>query len=165
MSALLEHWLTGQRAGLLRLRAAAVRLGRVKPKAKHLETGERGEFEAMFFLRRQGYKMFERRWRTPELNGDLDLIAWRDGTLCFVEVKARTARDFAPAAAAIDESKRRMLRRMARAYCRTLPRAQVETTSMRFDVVSVYLLGEAVECELIADAFRWSEDDFRGSGV
>ena len=122
----------------------------------------------MFFLRGQGYKIFERRWRTPEWNGDLDLIAWRDNMLCFVEVKTRTARDFAPAAAAVDESKRKMLRRMARAYRRTLPRAQAEAWEVRFDVVSVYLLGkegEKVECELAADAFRWTEDDFRVSGV
>ena len=159
------RWLESQRVGLLRLRAVALRLGQVKPKARHLETGERGEFEAMFFLRRQGYKVFERRWRTPEWNGDLDLIAWRDDTLCFVEVKTRTARDFAPAAVAIDEAKRKMLRRMARAYRRTLPRAQAEAWAVRFDVVSVYLLGEKVECELVTDAFAWVEDDFRAGGV
>ena len=158
-------WLAGQRAGLLRLRAAAVRLGRYKPKARHLETGERGEFEAMFFLRRQGYKGFERRWRTPEWNGDLDLIAWKDDTLCFVEVKTRTARDFAAAAVAIDEAKRKMLRRMARAYQRTLPNVQAEGWAVRFDVVSVYLLGEAVECELVTDAFARVDDDSRGDGV
>ena len=165
VSALGGAWLEGQRVGLLRLRAAALRLGRVKPKAKHLETGERGEFEAMFFLRRQGYKVFERRWRTPEWNGDLDLIAWKDETLCFVEVKTRTARDFAPASSAIDESKRKMLRRMARAYRRTLPRAQADAWAVRFDVVSVYVLGKAVECELVSDAFAWVEDDFRASWV
>ena len=165
MRALGSAWLAGQRGGLLRLRAAATRQGRYKPKARHLETGERGEFEALFFLRRLGYKVFERRWRTPEWNGDLDLIAWKDDALCFVEVKTRTARDFAPAAAAIDESKRKMLRQMARAYRRTLPRAQAEAWAVRFDVVSVYLLGDVVECELAVDAFGWAEDDFRGSGV
>ena len=153
-------YIAGQRKGLLMLRRLALRLGRVKPQAKHLETGERGEFEAMFFLRRQGYKVFERRWRTPEWNGDLDLIAWEQDTLCFVEVKTRTARDFAPAAAAIDESKRKMLRRMARAFRRTLPRPQAEGWAVRFDVVSVYLLGRAVQCELTRDAFAWTEDDF-----
>ena len=165
MSTLRSAWLGTQRSALLRLHAVALRLGRVKPKAKHLQTGERGEFEAMFFLRNQGYQIFERRWRTPEWNGDLDLIAWKDDTLRFVEVKTRTARDFAPAASAIDDSKRNMLRRMARAYRRTLPRAQAEAWATGFDVVSVYLLGERVECELTPDAFSASEDDFRQSGV
>ena len=153
-------WLKTQRAGLLWFGALAKRLGSVKPKARHLETGARGEFEAMFYLRRQGYKVFERRWRTPEWNGDLDLIAWEQDTLCFVEVKTRTKRDFAPAAQAVDDAKRRMLRRMARAYRRTLPRVQAESWAVRFDIVSVYLLGEAVECELARDAFAWTEDDF-----
>ncbi len=155
-------WLITQKAALLNVRRMAVRLGRYKPKVRHLETGKRGEFEAMFFLRRQGYKVFERRWRTPEWNGDLDLIAWKDDTLCFVEVKTRTARDFAAAAVAIDEAKRKMLRRMARAYQRTLPSVQAEGWAVRFDVVSVYLLGEAVECELVTDAFARVDDDFPG---
>ena len=68
----------------------------------------------MFFLRRQGYLFVERRWRSPELRGDLDLIGWDGSTLCFVEVKARTKRDFAPAEASVDDQKKRMLRRMAR---------------------------------------------------
>ncbi len=158
-------WIAAQRAGLLGLRRLAVRLGRGKKLPRHLETGERGEFEALFFLRRQGYKVFERRWRTPELNGDLDLVAWEDGTLCFVEVKSRTARDMAPAASAVDETKRRMLRRMARAYRRTLPRVEAESWPVRFDVVSVYLLGDAVQCELVRGAFPLADDDFAGHGV
>ena len=115
-------------------------------------------------------RCFERRWRTPELRGDLDLVAWEDGQLCFVEVKTRTARDLAAAAVSVDDGKRRMLRSMARAYRRTLPRAQAEEWTARFDVVSVYLLGERVECELVRGAFPWSnsredEDEFRRYGV
>ena len=93
-----------------------------------------------------------------KLRGDLDLIGWEGETLCFVEVKARTARDFAPARSAIDDEKKRMLRRMARAYRRTLPRGERLTTPVRFDIVSVYLLGETVDCELIRNAFPWLED-------
>ena len=165
MSTLRSAWLRTQRSALLRLRAWALRVGRLKPKAKHLEVGLRGEFEALFHLRRLGFKVFERRWRTPELRGDLDLVAWEDGCLCFVEVKTRTARDLAPAGVAVDDTKRRMLRSMARAYRRTLPRVQAEEWSVRFDVVSVYLLGERVECELVRGAFPWSNsNDSQGLG-
>ena len=142
-----------ERWALLKLKAASNRLGRSPKLPPHLQTGIRGEFEALFHLRRQGYIVIERRWRSPELNGDLDLIAWEGDALCFIEVKSRTARDMTPAALAIDEAKRNMLRKMAASYVRTLPQEYRENILMRFDIVSVYLLGQSVECELVRDAF------------
>ena len=142
-------WLATQRTALLGL-AAISRTPKLSP---HLETGVRGEFEALFYLRRLGYIVVERRWRSPELNGDLDLVAWDRGTLCFIEVKARTARDRTPAALAIDEAKRRMLQKMAASYLRTVPGEQRRDALTRFDIVSVYLLGDSVECELVRDDF------------
>lgn len=140
--------LGAERAVQLGLEACGRRFSRGPARARHLQVGERGELEAMYFLRRQGYLVVERRWRSPELRGDLDLIAWDGGTLVFVEVKARTKRDFAPARSAVDREKQAMLRRMARGYRRTLPRATRWETPLRFDVVSVYLLGDTVQCEL-----------------
>ncbi len=157
-----EWRLDAERWALLGLQRLAARLGRGEKKARHLVVGERGELEAMFFLRRQGYLFIERRWRSAELHGDVDLIGWDGETLCFVEVKARTARDFAPAKAAVDEPKQRMLRRMARAYLRTLPRGERAGIAARFDVVSVYLVKGAVECELVRDAFAWTAEEGAG---
>jgi putative endonuclease len=153
--------LDAQRWTILHLQRLSTTLGHAPRKPRHLLTGERGELEALFFLRRQGYLFVERRWRSPELRGDLDLIGWDGPTLCFVEVKARTARDFAPAQASVDDQKKRMLRRMARAYKRTLPRGERLTIPTRFDVVSVYLLSQdaAPECELVRNAFPTLEDD------
>ena len=140
--------LAWQRVGLIRL---AARGNRRLP--EHLRVGERGELEALFLLRREGYLVVERRWRCPEWNGDLDLIAWEGETLCFIEVKTRTSRDSTPAGSAVDEAKRAMLRKMARAYRRTVPREQAFEAPVRFDLVSVYLLGEQCECELVRGAF------------
>ena len=157
---MLLNWrLDVQRWALLRLQSVAARRRRGPKVARHLAVGERGEFEAMFYLRRLGYQFVERRWRSPELRGDLDLIGWDGETLCFVEVKARTARDFAPAEASVDEQKKAMLRRMARAYRRTLPREDRKDLALRFDVISVYLLGRTVEYELVRDAFAFVSDD------
>ena len=146
-------WLSAQRWSLLQLQELGQRIHPRHLQAPQLLTGERGEFEALFFLRREGYTLVERRWRAPDLNGDLDLIGWDGEFLCVIEVKARTARDLTPAASAIDDGKRAILRRMARAYRRTLPRETGGPIPMRFDVVSVYLLGERAECELIRGAF------------
>jgi putative endonuclease len=139
-----------ERRALLGLDRLARRRGlRRRKLPAHLVAGERGELEALFFLRSQGFTVVERRWRTPESRGDLDLIAWEGETLCFVEVKTRTARDQTPAALAVDRDKRRMLREMGRAYLRTLPRAQRSTVLRRFDIVSVYLLEDGAACELL----------------
>ena len=89
------------------------------------------------------------------MRGDVDLIAWDDGRLCFVEVKTRTARDMSPAESAVDEDKRRMLRGLARAYLRAFPEVERKTIPVRFDVVSVYLIGEIREFEFFPAAFGW----------
>jgi len=146
-------FLDAQRWSLLRLQSVGQRLHPRHLKAPHLLTGERGEFEALFFLRRQGYTIVERRWKTPDLNGDLDLVGWDGEFLCFIEVKARTARDMTPAASAVNDAKRRILRSLARAYRRTLPKQPDNPIPLRFDVVSVYLLGSKAECELVRGAF------------
>ena len=158
-----------QRACLMDLGTLARRFGRDRTQPAHLHLGERGELEALFFLRRQGYIVTARRWRTPESNGDLDLVAWDGDTLCFIEVKSRSQRDQTPAALAIGQAKRRMLSRMAREYLRTLHRphrlAEAERVLTRFDFVSVYLLGTGTECELLRDAFDWRKDQSSRYGV
>ena len=162
ISRLLSLNLDLQRSLILHLQSLSGRLHRTPAKPRHLLTGERGELEALFYLRRLGYLFVERRWRSPELNGDVDLIGWDGPTLCFIEVKTRTARDFAPAQSAVDDQKKRMLRRMARAYRHTLPRAERSAIPIRFDVVSVYLVksdpAALPTCELIRNAFPLLEE-------
>jgi putative endonuclease len=121
---------------------------------EHLVTGRRGELAAFFYLRRQGYIVTARGWRSGRLRGDIDLIAWEGDTLCFVEVKTRTTRNVATAEAAVDEDKRRTLRRLARSYMRQLPGQQA---AVRFDILSIYFeKGKAAEFELFRGAFDWS---------
>ncbi|HEY6250576.1 MAG TPA: YraN family protein, partial [Candidatus Angelobacter sp.] len=59
-------------------------------KAVHLTTGTRGEEEAYFYLRRQGYVIIARNYRTPRAHSELDMVGWDGETLCFIEVKTRT---------------------------------------------------------------------------
>jgi len=104
------------------------------PTAAHLETGSRGEEEAYFYLRRQGYVIIARNYRTPRSHSELDIVGWDGDTLCFVEVKTRTSRKFLPAEAAVDYDKRNDLSRVAREFLRKIP----GQPPFRFDVVSVY---------------------------
>jgi putative endonuclease len=105
----------------------------------HLATGRRGEEDAYFYLRRKGYVIVARNFRTSRHRGEIDLIGWDKDVLCFIEVKTRTTRDVKRAEAAVDRKKRRDLRVMIRYYLRTLPRKQFVTVPQwRFDIVTVY---------------------------
>jgi putative endonuclease len=118
---------------------------------QHQRTGRRGEEDAYFYLRRLGYVMVARNFRSPRRRGEIDLIGWDQSVLCFIEVKTRTTRDVKPAEAAVDRDKRRQLNGVAQEYLRHLS-AECE---WRFDVVSVYYCGltSHPQCELFKNAF------------
>ena len=117
----------------------------------HQKTGQRGEEAAYFHLRRLGYVMVARNYRSAGCRGEIDLIGWDRDVLCFVEVKTRTTRDVKPAEAAVDYSKQRELARTARQYLRHIPRS----CQWRFDVVSVYYdqTASSPQFELFKNAF------------
>ena len=125
--------------------------------ARHLETGRAGEEAAFFYLRRAGFIVIAHDWQSGRAPGDLDLVAWEGGVLCFVEVKTRSSRDVATAEAAVDQGKRRSLRRLATHYLRQMP----DDTRTRFDVLSVYLQpgkpARQAEFELYRNNFGWQE--------
>ena len=100
----------------------------------HQRTGRRGEEAAYFHLRRLGYTMVARNFRSPRCRGEIDLIGWEKDVLCFVEVKTRSTRDVKTGEAAVDRHKRREVAAVVREYLRRLP----PSCQWRFDVVSVY---------------------------
>jgi putative endonuclease len=100
----------------------------------HQLTGRKGEEAAYFYLRRIGYIMVARNFRSPHRRGEIDLIAWDKDILCFIEVKTRTSHDVKPAEVAVDQDKQKELNGMAREYLRHLP----PSCQWRFDVLSVY---------------------------
>jgi len=117
--------------------------------AAHLATGRRGEELAYFHLRKLGYTIIARNWRTARRSGEIDLIGWDGDVLCFVEVKTRGSRDVAAAEAAVDAEKREELCGMARDFLRRHPHAG----RSRFDVVTLYTDRGAPQIELFRDAF------------
>ena len=100
----------------------------------HQRTGRRGEEDAYFYLRRQGYTIIARNYRSPHHRGELDLVGWERDVLCFIEVKTRTARDVKPAEAAVDRDKQKELSLVARDFLRQMP----PSCQWRFDVLAVY---------------------------
>jgi putative endonuclease len=125
------------------------RLSPARQRAAHLYTGERGEEAAYFHLRKRGYVMVARNYRSPRRRGEIDLIGWDKDELCFIEVKARTTRDVKPAEVAVDFEKQHDLREVAREYLRKVP----GHPNTRFDIVSVYFEGAAPVFEIFKNAF------------
>jgi putative endonuclease len=101
-----------------------------------LASGRRGEDLAHRFLRRQGFTIVARNYRLSAGDGEVDLIAWEDDALVFVEVKSRASEEFGPPERAIGEQKRVHMLRVARQYTR---KTETPWESVRFDVVTVIL--------------------------
>ncbi len=112
--------------------------------------GERYEEQAALFLEAAGFEILDRNWSCPM--GELDLIARKDGTVAFVEVRARSNPAFGTPGESVTPAKRAKLAKTAMAY---LKARRPEAETFRFDVVAI-VPGE--EPEHIEDAF--SADGF-----
>src|SRR5579864_9513987 len=133
------------------------KLRRSPSRPPHLEAGSRGEDEAYFYLRKLGFIIVARDFRSPRRHGDIDLIAWEEETLCFIEVKTRSRRNFMPAEAAVDEEKRQTVSALAREYLRQDAHARGKSPAFRFDVISIYLESNgSPDITLFRDAFPMS---------
>ena len=94
--------------------------------------GRRSETFAALFLMLKGYRILERRARTPL--GEIDLIARApSGVLCFVEVKSRG--DMAAMPHAFGERQRARIARAAALYVARRP--ALGAKGVRFDMVTV----------------------------
>ena len=100
--------------------------------------GNFGERTAARHLRRKGYKILEcnyvGKW------GEIDIIARKKNTYCFIEVKTRNIHAGqtyeARPAAAVDSDKQRKLIRVANEYIRHIRKKDGDW--MRMDIIEVY---------------------------
>lgn len=96
--------------------------------------GRRGEDVAHRYLRRNGYIVVARNYRTRAGSGEVDLIGWDGESLAFVEVKARKTDEYGTPDRAVDPEKQRKIVIAARDYLR---RAGIDSEKARFDIVSI----------------------------
>ena len=103
--------------------------------------GKKGEDLACKFLKKDKYKVLEKNFRARQ--GEIDIIAEdRNGVLCFVEVKARSRKDYGLPIEAVTHSKQKKLLATAFIYLET---KKMQSKDMRFDIVSVDLITEDVQ--------------------
>lgn len=128
-------------------------------RATHLELGERGERRALDYLvDNEGYRVVVTNFRAPlgrglrgqKLSAEIDVVAYDEETLVFVEVKTRTSSDLAAPERAVDLRKKRQIARAARRYRQLM---KVLGEPYRYDVVTVKPAEDDDEIELFRGYF------------
>lgn len=125
-----------------------------KNKNTAVSIGQKGEETAVKILKKQGYKILERNYRTK--TGEIDIIALDGQYTCFIEVRLRKSNDFGTPADTIDQRKRRRIINTAKYYAVT---KKIYDSPMRFDAVLINAVSfgdelSNVSVEVIKDAFR-----------
>jgi putative endonuclease len=119
--------------------------------AARQDFGELGERIAERWLRRQGWRVVQRRFRSG--HRDIDLVVEQGDLVVFVEVKARRGAEFGDPVEAVNWSKQRQLVRSASVW---IDRHGRPSESYRFDVVGVLVEGERVRVRHVANAFSFT---------
>ena len=111
--------------------------------------GYQGESIAERHLKKLGYKILERNYRTKL--GEIDIIAKDKKTIVFVEVKTRKSGQFGNPKGAVTPAKQRKISMVALEYLKTMNR---HDTKARFDVVAVMANRDTPQIEIIKNAFE-----------
>ncbi len=94
--------------------------------------GDFGEKAAVDNLKEKGYEIISEKYLVK--GGEVDIIAYKDNTLVFIEVKTRSTDAFGSPAEAVDNRKIKRLKFAAEAFYRENP----YDAEIRFDVFEVY---------------------------
>jgi putative endonuclease len=94
--------------------------------------GAAGEDAVAQWYAGSGYTVLARNWRVRE--GEIDLVARRDATIVFCEVKTRRSDAFGSPAEAVTPAKQARLRKLAVLW---LGASDARADVLRFDVASV----------------------------
>jgi len=105
-------------------------------KTEAKQRGVRGETFAYWYLRRQGYVFVARNFVPRGAKGEIDLVGYDGGTLAFIEVRTRTAREDQAALPELSVTLEKQ-QTVARTARRFLSERHVKECPMRFDVVAI----------------------------
>jgi len=109
--------------------------------------GDFGEETACKYIKKNGYKILGKNFRTKF--GEIDIIGIDNDTICFIEVKARSSSDYGSPEQFVTKRKQERLWKTASIY---INKNTLEFGNYRFDVISVDLENE--EIEIFKNAFQ-----------
>ncbi|MCM8778644.1 MAG: YraN family protein [Candidatus Omnitrophica bacterium] len=103
---------------------------------------------AVDFLKKKGLRILARNYRFKRK--EIDIIAEDKGTICFIEVKTRSSREFGFPEEALTGRKRKYLINIALNY---IKRFNLVGYNVRFDVVSILWNSQKPEIRYLKNAF------------
>ncbi len=113
-----------------------------------LELGNIGEKHAESFLKKNGYQILEKNWRTGNL--EIDIICKDKIFLCIVEVKTRKSKSLTTGEFSVNKRKQQNLINAASNYIK-YKKLDLE---VRFDIISIEGYNEDPKIEHIKNAFK-----------
>lgn len=114
-----------------------------------LELGSQGEALACQLLRRKGYKIIQKNYRSRL--GQIDIIARDKDILCFIEVKTRSSTAFGEPQESVTVFKQGQIAKAAISFLKEKNLLQAKA---RFDVVAILHSATGWQTDLIKDAFQ-----------
>ncbi len=115
---------------------------------KNQLTGKHGEDIAETYLIDDGYEIITRNYRCRF--GEIDIIAARNGTLIFVEVKTRSDQRYGLPRESVTYAKQRVIIKTAQQY---IQRYKIKDKLFRFDVIEIFYDRQPTHVVHIDNAF------------
>lgn len=110
--------------------------------------GKEGEEIAIKFLKKKGYRIIEKNYRT--VFGEIDIIAKDKDVIVFLEVKTRVDETFGYPFEAVTRRKREKIKKVALFFLKRFKRE----LPARFDVLSINIEDGKKQIRHIKDAFE-----------
>jgi putative endonuclease len=106
---------------------------------KNKETGALGEKLAGEFLKNRGYTIITTNYRSPD--GEVDIIASKEGVTIFIEVRAKTGPEFGSPEESVTERKKQKLIAVSQHYLQSL---ENPSSNWRIDFIGIELSSTGV---------------------
>lgn len=116
---------------------------------KRQQFGKKSEDLAVWYLKKNGYKILEQNYRTRL--GEIDIIAKDKKTIVFVEVKSRRSIRYGSPKWSVTHQKQRKISMVALQY---LKKTRQTNAAARFDVVAVISNQDEPQIEVVKNAFE-----------
>ena len=114
--------------------------------AEHNDLGRKGEELAKQHLEAAGYEILDENWRFGK--AEVDIIAYLDKTIIFVEVKTRTGNAFGEPEDFVDSAKQALLVSAADEFIELMD----FDGEARFDIIAISNEGKKFKIEHLVDA-------------
>ncbi|MGB5931665.1 MAG: YraN family protein [Anaerolineae bacterium] len=119
----------------------------MKPQEWRRSLGRRGEELAASYLEKKGYLILQRNYRSGA--GEMDIVAQEGDCLVFVEVRARSTREYGTPEESITPSKAQRLIEVAQGY---LQEQGESAREWRIDLVAIQLRGDFYRLNHVVNA-------------